>query len=92
MEEGGVKVNLFRKKNPVGSKGGGAGTFMFAKKVHQKIYKYASYLLSKCFSNLLLGFQVKPKFQIVVFFSDTNHGRGSIEDTFNANVSLVSPV
>ena len=41
---------------------------MFAKKVHQKIYKYASYLLSKCFSNLLLGLQVKPKYQIVTFF------------------------
>ena len=41
---------------------------MFAKKVHQKIYKYTSYLLSKCFSNLLLGLQVKPKFQIVTFF------------------------
>ena len=35
-EEGGVKVNLFRKKNLVGSKMGAAGTFMFAKKVHQK--------------------------------------------------------
>ena len=48
--------------------GGGAATFMFAKKLHQKIYKYASYLLSKCFSNLLLGIQVKPKYQIVTFF------------------------
>ena len=67
-EEGGVKVNLFRKKNPAGSKGGGADTFIFAKKIHQKIYKYASYLLSKCFSNLLLGLQVKPKFLIVTFF------------------------
>ena len=35
-EEDGVKVNLFWQKNPVGSKRGGAGTFMFAKKVHQK--------------------------------------------------------
>ena len=26
-EEGGVKVNLFKKKNPVGLKGGGVGTF-----------------------------------------------------------------
>ena len=41
---------------------------MFAKKVHQKIHKYASYLLSKCFSNLLLGLQVKPKLLIVTFF------------------------
>ena len=41
---------------------------MFAKKVYPKIYKYASYLLSKCFSNSLLGLQVKPKFLIVTFF------------------------
>ena len=62
MEEGGVKVNLFPKKTPRGSKGGGAGTFMFAKKVHKEIRKYPSYLLSTCFKNLLPGVQVKPKF------------------------------
>ena len=30
-EEGGVRVNLFRKENPIRSKGDGRGTFMFAK-------------------------------------------------------------
>ena len=65
---------------------------MFAKRVHQKIYKYALYLLSNCFSNLLLGLQVKPKIEIVSFFSDTNHGRGRIGGTFTANVSLIPPV
>ena len=91
-EEGGVKVNLIRKKRLCRVKGGGAVIFMFVKKVHQKIYKYASYLPSKCFSNLLLGLQVKPKLQIVTFFPDTNHARGSIGGTFTANVSLVPPV
>ena len=33
-EEGRVKVNLFRK-NPIGSKGDGAGTFFFGKKSSQ---------------------------------------------------------
>ena len=56
------------------------------------MYKYLSYLLSKCFSNLLPGLQVKPKFQTVTFFPDTNHGRGSIGDTFTANISLVPSV
>ena len=88
----GVKVGFFLKKQPVGSKGGGAGTFMFAKRVHKKIYKYPPYLLSKCFSNLLLGLQIKPNFQNATFFSNTNHGRGSIGGTFTANVSLVPPV
>ena len=35
-EEGGVKVILFRKKNPIGSKGDEMGTFMFAKKCSQR--------------------------------------------------------
>ena len=35
-KEGGVKVNLFRKKKPIGSKGEGASTFMFAKKSLQR--------------------------------------------------------
>ena len=35
-EEGGVKVDLFRKNNLLESKRGGAGTFMFVKKVIQK--------------------------------------------------------
>ena len=51
-----------------------------------------SYLLSKCFNNLLLGLQVKPKSQILTFFSDTNNDRDSTGDTFTANVSLVPPV
>ena len=38
------------------------------KKVHKEIYKYPSNFLSKCFSNLLPGLQVKPTFQIVTFF------------------------
>ena len=36
-EEGEVKVNLFQKKNPVGSKEGRTGTFTFAKKVHKNM-------------------------------------------------------
>ena len=74
---------LIWKKNTIEPKESGAGTFMFAKKVHKNIYKYPSYLLSKCFSNLLL---------ILTFFSDTNHGRGKIGGTFTSNVSLVPPV
>ena len=66
---------------------------MFVKKCSQRnIYKYLSYLLSKCFSNLLPVPKVKPQLQIVTFFSNTNYGRGSIGDTFTANVSLVPPV
>ena len=95
MEEGGVKVNLFRK-NPIGLKVIGSGNFMFSKNILKKIYKYSSYLPSKCFSfkvlHLLPGLQVKPKFQIVTSFFDTNHGRGSSEGTFATNISLVLPV
>ena len=65
---------------------------MFGKKNSQKIYKYPSYLLSRWFRNLLLGLQVKPKFQIVTFVSDTNHGRGIIRGTFTDTVCLVLPV
>ena len=48
----------------------GAGrTFLcLKKKSTKKIHKYALYLLSKYFSNLLLAIQVKPKFLIVTFF------------------------
>ena len=48
----------------------GAGrTFLcLKKKSTKKINKYALYLLSKYFSNLLLAIQVKPKFLIVTFF------------------------
>ena len=88
-EERGVKVNLFWKKNSVESKGSGVDTFMFAIKVHQKIYKYASNLLSKCFNNLLLRLQVKPKFQIATFSPDTNRDKGSIGGTFTTTISLV---
>ena len=95
VEEGGVKVNLFRK-NTIGLKVIGAGNFMFAKNVLKKIYKYSSYIPSKCFSfkvlHLLPGLQVKPKFQIVTSLFDTNHGRGSSEGTFATNISLVLPV
>ena len=35
-KEGGVKANLFRKKNPAGSKGDGLVTFMFANKKSQE--------------------------------------------------------
>ena len=48
-EESGVTVNLF-KKNPIGSKGGGAGTFIFGKKeftnkctsIHHNYFQSAS--------------------------------------------------
>ena len=65
---------------------------MFGKKNSQKIYKYPSYLLSRWFRNLLLGLQVKPKFQIVTFVSDTNHGRNIIGGTFTDTVCLVLAV
>ena len=68
VEEGGVKVNLFCKKKSCRVKGGRGGRFYVCKKNSPKIYKYALYLLLKCFSNLLFGLQVKPKFQIVTFF------------------------
>ena len=61
----------FEKKKSSRVKGGEGmelDTFMFAKKFHQKIYKYASYILSKSFSNLLLGLHVKPKSIIITFF------------------------
>ena len=90
-EEACAKLSLFSKKS-YRVKEGRAGTFIFGKKVHKQIYKYPSYLFSKCFSNLLPGLQVKSKFQIATFFSDTNHGKGSIGGTFTANVSLVPPV
>ena len=52
---------------------------MFAKEVHQRIYKYVSYLLSKCVSNLLLGLQVKPKYQIVTFFLIQTMAKAALE-------------
>ena len=67
-EKGGVKVNLFRKKFQYGQRGAGWALSCLQKKIHKEIYKYPSHLLSKRFSNLLLGLQVKPKFQIVIFF------------------------
>ena len=92
-EEGGVKVNLLKKKkHPVGSKRARAGTFMFAKKLHQK-YTNMHHIYSQSASVIYcFGLQVKPKFQIVTFFPDINHGKGSIGGTFTANVSLVPPV
>ena len=88
------KVRLrqtYLKKNRGRVKRGQGRHFMFAKKVHKNT-KYPSCLFSKCFSNLLFGLQVKPKFQIVIFFSDTNHGRSSIGGTFTANDCLAPPV
>ena len=81
------------EKNPVGStKENEAGTFLFAKKSSRKNISYLSYSLSKCFSNLLPGLQVKPKIQFVTFSSDTNYGKGSIGGICTANGSLVPPV
>ena len=37
--------------------------------------------------NIFLGFLEKPKFQMVIFF--TNHDRGSLEGAFTTNVSMV---
>ena len=52
---------------------------MFAKKVHKETYKCPSHLLSKCFSNFLPELEVKPKFQIVTFFSDTTMAETALE-------------
>ena len=73
-----------------GAKEGEVKVSLFRKKSCR--VKGGSCLLSKCFSNLLVWLQVKPKFQTVTSFSATNHGRGSIGDTFTADVSLVPPV
>ena len=82
-EEGEVKVNLF-KKNPVWSKRGRAGTFVFAKKVHKKYTNIHPFYLQSASGKTKI-----PNYNI---FSDTSHGRGSIGGTFTATVWLVPPV
>ena len=70
---------------------------MFAKKkftkkyknIHQIYFQNVFFYSKKCFSNLLFGLQVKPKFQPVTGFHHTNYGKGSIGGTFTTNVPLV---